>query len=157
MAILVNPTLSEIKERTSLVTPEMINPRYAITALNPTPTPAEAVAAYEADLEGRILEQGYVVEEQLLTRFTEAEIEDFSASTQAVVELVKELLTAADIWDSAGSPGSREQEESERLEARATKLLNAVLNKPETEGDSGGGAQILTLTVGEDFPDEDDV
>jgi hypothetical protein len=150
MAILTNPSVAEIKDRVKL-RPEQIDPLYGGVGA----TPSQAVTAYEADITERIVEQSYVVEEKLLTRYSQSEMEAFTTSTQAVVELAKELLVASDLYDSAGQLGTPEQEESMRLEKRAWSLIDSVLNRPQATG-TGTGAQMVTITVGENFSDADE-
>lgn len=150
MSILTNPTTASIKKRVVL-RPEQIDPLYGGAGA----TPSQAVEAYEADIVDRIEAQGNVVETMLLGRFTTTEIAAFSDPLKSNVSLAKELMTAGDLYDTAGQLNDQYEEKAQSLFARAQAIIKAIISLPNPTdtggGAAGGDAQMLTIKVGENF------
>ena len=154
MSILTNPTVAAIKKRVVL-RPEQIDPTYGGVGA----TAEQAVTAYEADITDRIEAQGNVVETMILGRFTVIEIAAFSDPLLSNVSLAKELMTAGDLYDTAGQLNDRYEEKAQSLFARAKSIIQSIIDLPNPTdtggGDAGGGMQLITIKVGENFDCEE--
>lgn len=164
MAILSNPTFHDINARTVL-RPEQVNARYGITHDVQDPTEHQAWQAYKSDVEDRIELQSEVVELRLLSRWRKSQIQNFTDPIKAAVKLAKELMTAGDLYESAGQLHEAYNTEAQRYFDRANQIINDIVNMPVTgngdnNDDGGGGAdsmsgmQVLTIGIGNNFGDE---
>lgn len=134
------------------------------------------VAALEADIDGRIEEQGAYVEMRIAQSaapefwpfadgvlaaaypaYDSTQIAAIEARQSSVAKQCVKLFSLADLYDSAGQLNERYQAEADSYRARAEALLTQLTGELEWQVSQSGadtendGVTMLTIAVGEDF------